>query len=158
MLRTTTSSLPMTLWALTTQLTDFSHFSSSTTLRFNGTSASSGLRSTITSTWNALLREGNRERETEKGKESQPGESHKSFRRPKILSIYMPSLCLANWLRNWKYSQKEEDVCNRPDHIAAVWWNTCISGLFMHIQSNHTTGRVRRLSGRLEIGCIPNGE
>lgn len=48
------SSLPRTLCALTTQLTDLAHFSTKTTSRCRRTPSSIGCSSTITSTWKAL--------------------------------------------------------------------------------------------------------
>lgn len=53
-LLTTTSSLPITLWALMTQLTDLAHFSTKTTSRCSRPSSSRGRSSTMTSTWKAL--------------------------------------------------------------------------------------------------------
>lgn len=59
---TSTSSLPITLWALMTQLTDLAHLSSKTTSRCRGASSSRGRRSTMTSTWKALHRRRERRR------------------------------------------------------------------------------------------------
>lgn len=51
---TTITSLPRTLCASMTQLTDLAHFSTKTTSRCSRTSSSIGRSSTITSTWKAL--------------------------------------------------------------------------------------------------------
>lgn len=55
-------SLPMILWALITQFTDFSHLRSNTMSRCRGISGSTGLKCTVTSTCNALLSAKEKER------------------------------------------------------------------------------------------------